>query len=234
MSLNYNRVLVKVSGERLAGEGHAVLDVHAIDGIAAEIKAIQAEGVEVGVVIGGGNILRGKEAAANGIVAAQAHQMGMLATVINALALQSVLEGIGVMTRVMSAVEVAQVCEPYIRRRAMRHLEKGRVVIFAGGTGNPFFTTDTSGALRAIEIGAEIYIKATKVDGIYTGDPEKDATARHLPTISYKDVLVDDLKVMDGSAIALCRENKLPLMVCKTGDVLAALQGKAKHTLVTA
>lgn len=233
MTLNFKRVLVKVSGEQLAGESEDVFNVGAINKIAAELKDIHAQGVQVGVVIGGGNILRGKEAAANGIVAAQAHQMGMLATVINALALQSALEAAGVYTRVMSAIEIAQVCEPYIRRRAMRHLEKGRVVIFAGGTGNPFFTTDTTGALRAIEIGAEIYIKATKVDGIYTGDPKKDPNAKHLPTISYKDVLVDDLKVMDGSAIALCRENGLPLMVCKTGSVVAALNGTAKHTLVT-
>lgn len=231
--MDYKRILVKVSGERLAGDKHErVLDVHAIEEIANEIKTIMGMGVQVGVVIGGGNILRGKEAAAAGIVAAQAHQMGMLATVINALALQSALEAAAVQTRVMSALAIDTVAEPYIRRRAMRHLEKGRVVIFAAGTGNPFFTTDTAGALRAIEIGAEVYIKATNVDGIYTADPKKDANAKHLAEISYKDVLVDDLKVMDGAAIALCRENHLPLMVCKVGDVVAALEGKARHTVV--
>lgn len=231
--MDFKRILLKVSGERVAGDGHEkVLDVHAIEEIAGEIKALVEKGVEIGVVIGGGNILRGKEVAAAGIVAAQAHQMGMLGTVINALALQSVLEGMGVHTRVMSAIEIAQVCEPYIRRRAMRHLEKGRVVIFAAGTGNPFFTTDTAGALRAIEIGAQVYVKATKVDGIYTADPVKDPAAKHLPEISYKDVLVEDLKVMDGSAVALCRENDLPLMVCRVGNVLGALQGTAKRTLV--
>ena len=229
----YKRILLKVSAERLAGEQHEkVLDVHSIEDIAKEIRTIKDSGIELGVVIGGGNILRGKEAAAAGITAAQAHQMGMLATVINALALQSALEGVGVQTRVMSALSIDSVAEPYIRRRAMRHMEKGRVVIFAGGTGNPFFTTDTAGALRAIEIGAEVYIKATKVDGIYTADPVKDPTAQHLSDISYKDVLVDDLKVMDGAAIALCRENHLPLMVCKVGDVVNALAGKAKRTLV--
>lgn len=231
--MDYKRILVKVSGERLAGEKHErVLDVHAIEEIAAEIKTILGMGVQVGVVIGGGNIMRGKEAAATGIIAAQAHQMGMLATVINALALQSTLENAGVQTRVMSALAIDTVAEPYIRRRAMRHLEKGRVVIFAAGTGNPFFTTDTAGALRAIEIGAEVYIKATNVDGIYTADPKKDADAKHLADISYKDVLVDDLKVMDGAAIALCRENKLPLMVCKVGTVVGALEGTARRTIV--
>ncbi len=229
----YTRVLVKVSGERLAGETHEkILDVHAIEEIAHELKDLLGQGIQVGVVIGGGNILRGKEAVAAGIVAAQAHQMGMLATVINALALQSVLEGIGVHTRVMSAVEIASVAEPYIRRRAQRHMDKGRVVIFAAGTGNPFFTTDTAGALRAIEIGAQVYIKATKVDGIYDKDPTKHADAKHYATVTYKDVLVDDLQVMDGAAVALCREHKLPLMVCKIGDVAKALAGDARHTLV--
>jgi uridylate kinase len=240
--MDYTRILLKVSGERLAGaEGRVVstgqdkiLDVNAIKDIAAEIKTIHGRGIQVGVVIGGGNIVRGKEAAAAGIVAAQAHQMGMLATVINALALQSALEDAGVHTRVMSAINIDSVAEPYIRRRAIRHLEKGRVVIFAGGTGNPFFTTDSAGALRAIEIGAQIYIKATKVDGIYTADPMKNPDAKHMPEISYKDVLVDDLKVMDGSAIALCRENGLPLMVCRMGDVVAAMDGEAKATIVHA
>lgn len=231
--MQYKRILLKVSGERLAGDQHEkVLDVHAIDEIALEIKTLKDKGIEIGVVIGGGNMIRGKETAATGIVAAQAHQMGMLATVINALALQSMLEKIGIQTRVMSAIRIDTVAEPYIRRRAMRHMEKGRVVIFAAGTGNPFFTTDTAGALRAIEMGAEVYIKATNVDGIYTADPKKDPNAVHLADISYKDVLVDDLKVMDGAAISLCRENRLPLMVCKVGTVVGALEGTARHTIV--
>lgn len=231
--MDYKRILLKVSGERLAGDQHEkVLDVHAIEEIAHEIKTLKDKGIEIGVVIGGGNMIRGKETAATGIVAAQAHQMGMLATVINALALQSMLEKEDIQTRVMSAIRIDTVAEPYIRRRAMRHMEKGRVVIFAAGTGNPFFTTDTAGALRAIEIGAEVYIKATNVDGIYTADPKKNPDAKHLPDISYKDVLVDDLKVMDGAAIALCRENHLPLMVCKVGEVVRAFAGQAKHTIV--
>jgi uridylate kinase len=231
--MDYKRIVVKVSGERFAGEQHEkVFDVHAIEDIAGEIKSLVEMGIQVGVVIGGGNIVRGKEAAAAGIVAAQAHQMGMLAIVINALALQSVLEGQGVQTRVMSALAIDTVAEPYIRRRAMRHMEKGRVVLFAAGIGNPFFSSDTAGALRAIEIGAEIYVKATKVDGIYTADPVKDPNAKHLADISYKDVLVDDLKVMDGAAISLCRENHMPLMVCKVGDVVKALKGEAKCTIV--
>ncbi|TKW60562.1 MAG: UMP kinase [Blastochloris viridis] len=231
--MDYKRIVVKVSGERFAGDQHEkVFDVHAVEDIAGEIKSLVEMGIEVGVVIGGGNIVRGNEAAAAGIVAAQAHQMGMLAIVINALALQSVLEGQGVQTRVMSALAIDTVAEPYIRRRAMRHMEKGRVVLFAAGIGNPFFSSDTAGALRAIEIGAEIYVKATKVDGIYTADPAKHADAKHIADISYKDVLVDDLKVMDGAAIALCRENHMPLMVCKVGDVVNALNGKAKCTIV--
>ncbi|MCA3244304.1 MAG: UMP kinase [Alphaproteobacteria bacterium] len=230
---SYTRILVKVSGERVAGESHdRVLDMPSLQEIANELKDLHNQGVQVAVVIGGGNMIRGKEVAALGIEAAQGHQMGMLATVINALALQSVLESKGVHSRVMSAIEIDRVAEPYIRRRAMRHMEKGRIVIFAAGTGNPFFTTDTAGALRAIEIGAQVYIKATKVDGIYDSDPVKNPAAKHLPKLSYKDVLVDDLKVMDGAAVALCRENQLPLMVCKVGDVAEALQGKAKFTLV--
>lgn len=237
MTLPYSRILLKLSGERLAGDRtHGkVLDVEAISELADEIKSVHEAGAQVGVVLGGGNILRGHEMAEAGIEAAQAHQMGMLGTVINALALQSMLEQKSVPTRVQSAVDVSSFCEPYIRRRAMRHLEKGRVVIFAGGTGNPFFTTDSAGALRAVEIGADILVKATKVDGIYTADPKKDSAARHLSEVSFKDILVDDLKVMDAAAIALCREHGLPLMVCAIegrGSLLAALAGKAKRTLV--
>lgn len=235
MSTSYARILLKVSGERMAGEGHnAVLDVHAIREIAEEIKALRDAGIQLGVVVGGGNMVRGKEMAAAGIIEAQAHQMGMLATVINALALQSVLESIGVHCRVLSALQVDNVAEPHIRRRALRHIEKGRVCIFAAGTGNPFFTTDTAGALRAIEIGAQVYVKATKIDGIYTDDPVKNPAAKHLPSITYQEALVQNLQVMDGAAIAMCREQKLPLLVCKIGDVLPALQGKAPHTIVHA
>lgn len=234
--LSYKRILLKLSGERFGhGERGAILDVEEIKSIADEIIALKNAGIQVAVVLGGGNILRGSEAAASGIVEAQAHYMGMLATVINALALQSALEQKETDTRVMSALSVHSVCEPYIRRRALRHLEKERVVIFAGGTGNPFFTTDTAGALRAIEIGADLLVKATKVDGIYTADPKKDKTAKHIASASFKEVLVDDLKVMDGAAIAVCREHELPLMVCglEGGDsILQALQGNAKCTLV--
>jgi len=188
-------------------------------------------------VFGAGNIIRGREAAAAGFEECQAHYMGMLATVINALAMQSALEQKGMITRVMSALPVENVAEPYIRRRALRHIEKGRIVIFAGGTGNPYFSTDSAGALRAIEMGANLLVKATKVDGVYTADPFKDPAAKHLERVSYHDVLVDDLKVMDGAAIALCRENNMPLMVCSVeeeGSLLKAIQGKAKHTLVAA
>lgn len=218
----------------MAGDSNGVLDMPAIQKLAEEIAAVKETGVEVAVVLGGGNILRGGEISADGsIEEAQAHHMGMLATVINALALQSVLESQGKFTRVMTADDMPSFAEPYIRRRAIRHMEKGRIVIFAGGTGNPFFTTDTAGALRAVEVEADVLIKVTKVDGIYTADPAKDATAQHIPTTTYKNVLVEDLQVMDGSAIALCKENNMPLMVCQTGSVLAALAGTAKHTLIT-
>lgn len=231
--MTYKRILIKLSGERMAGTAGGVFDMPAIDKLAQELAAVKDTGAELGVVLGGGNILRGHEIAQAGIEEAQAHQMGMLATVINALALQSALEKQGKFTRVMTASDMQNFAEPYIRRRAIRHMEKGRIVIFAGGTGNPFFTTDTAGALRAVEIGADVLIKVTKVDGIYTADPAKDKTATHIPTTTYQNVLVEDLRVMDGSAIALCKENNLPLMVCQTGSVLAALQGTAKHTLIT-
>ncbi|HEX2859666.1 MAG TPA: UMP kinase [Alphaproteobacteria bacterium] len=230
------RVLVKVSGERFGGDEAKsksdILDGKAIALIAREIKSLQDDKLQVGVVIGGGNIVRGREAIAAGIEDSTAHQMGMLATVINGLALQSALEQLGVPTRVMTAVTVYSMAEPYIKRRAVRHMEKGRVVILAAGTGNPFFTTDTAGALRAIELQADLLIKATKVDGIYSADPVKDKKAKHFAKVSYKEVLVDDLKVMDANAIALCREHKLPLMVCKLGEIRAALAGKAKSTRV--
>ncbi|MFZ2619480.1 MAG: UMP kinase [Alphaproteobacteria bacterium] len=234
---NVKRVLIKLSGERLGGDDGEILDVKQIDLLAEEMMLLVKSGYQVAVVLGGGNILRGKEAAAAGIEEAQAHHMGMLATVINALALQSVLEKKGQQTRVMTSMPMENFAEPYIRRRAVRHMEKGRVIVFGGGTGNPFFTTDTAGALRAIEIGADLLVKATKVDGIYTSDPKRDPNAQHIPEITYKSVLVEDLQVMDGSAISLCREHKLPLMVCNVsgnGSVLQAMQGKAKRTIVHA
>jgi len=233
--MKYNRILIKLSGERMAGDTNGVFDMPAIHKLADELSAVKDTGAELAVVLGGGNILRGAEIAEDSsIEEAQGHHMGMLATVINALALQSVLESKGKFTRVMTADDMPSFAEPYIRRRAARHMEKGRIVIFAGGTGNPFFTTDTAGALRAVEVEADVLIKVTKVDGIYTADPAKDATAQHIPTTTYKNILVEDLQVMDGSAIALCKENKMPLMVCETGSVLDALDGKAKHTLITA
>lgn len=230
--MDYKRILIKVSGERLGGDVEGrILDVPSIGEIAQEIKAIHDKGVQIAMTVGGGNILRGKQAAAAGVEEVQAHYMGMLATAFNALALQSALEKIGVQTRVMTGIEMHNVAEPYVRRRAVRHLEKGRVTIFAA-SGMPFITSDTAGALRAIEIGAEVYIKASKLDGIYSADPKKDPNAVHLAEISYKDVLVDDLQVMDGSAIALCRDNKLPLMVCKVGEVVQAIAGTARCTIV--
>lgn len=236
MSIPYKRVLLKLSGERMAkANSNGVLSMGAIQHLAEEVVSIHEQGIEVGVVLGAGNILRGSEAAEAGFEEAQAHSMGMLATVINALALQSILEQHGKFTRVMSAVEMNSIAEPYIRRRALRHMEKDRIVILAGGTGNPFFTTDSAGALRAIELNADVLIKATQVDGIYDKDPNKYDDAVHLGDITFKEVLVDNLKVMDGAAMALCREHNMPLMVCSIegkGSLLDAIQGKAKRTLV--
>ncbi len=238
MSIPYKRVLLKLSGERMAKpNSNGVLSMTEITHLADEVISLHEEGVEVGVVLGAGNILRGSEAAAAGFVEAQAHSMGMLATVINALALQSIIEQKGKDTRVMTAVTMNSIAEPYIRRRAIRHMEKGRIVILAGGTGNPFFTTDSAGALRAIELNADVLIKATQVDGIYDKDPNKFDDAVHLGDISYREILVDNLKVMDGAAIALCREHKMPLMVCSIegeGSLMNAITGKAKRTLVNA
>jgi len=232
----YKRVLLKLSGERMAREGSdSVLSMRAITHLADEIISVFDSGSEVGVVLGAGNIIRGSEAAELGFEEAQAHSMGMLATVVNALALQSVLEQKGKMTRVMTAHHMESVAEPYIRRRAIRHMEKGRIVIFAGGTGNPFFTTDSAGALRAIEIGADLLVKGTKVDGIYTADPVKDPSAKHIAEVSYSEVLNDDLKVMDGAAIALCREHGMPLMVCSIedqGSLMKAIRGEVLRTMV--
>ena len=233
--VRYKRVLLKLSGEVLAGDQGFGITPPVIGGVAEQIREIVGLGVQVGVVIGGGNIFRGLAASHLGMDRATGDYMGMLATVMNGMALQDCLEKIGVPTRVMSALTVTEVAEPYIRRRAIRHLEKGRVVILAGGTGNPFFTTDTAASLRAVEIGAEVIMKATKVDGVYTADPEKDATAQLLPTVSYKDVLTRGLKIMDATAISLCMENNLPILVFKMGDrdqLRRALVGEPVGTLV--
>lgn len=209
----YKRVLLKLSGEALMGEKCYGIDPDTVNYMATEVKKAYDLGIEIAIVIGGGNIFRGMEAAEQGIERATADYMGMLATVINALALQNALEKIGVNTRVQSAIEMRELAEPYIRRKAMRHLEKGRVVIFAAGTGNPYFTTDTAAALRAIEIGANVILKGTKVDGIYSSDPVKDPKARKFNTLTYMDVIRNSLKVMDSTAITLCMDNNLPIVV---------------------
>ena len=209
----YRRTLVKVSGEALMGEKQFGIDLATVERVADEIKAVVDLGTQVCLVIGGGNIFRGLQAAAKGMERASADYMGMLATVMNALAMQNALEGKGVLTRVVSAIPMTTICEPYIRRRAIRHLEKGRVVIFAAGTGNPFFTTDTAAALRAAEMGCDALLKATQVDGVYSADPNLDPTAERYERLSYLDVLARDLKVMDASAISLARENNIPILV---------------------
>jgi uridylate kinase len=212
------------------------LDTQRLADYAAEIKAVVDQGVQLGIVIGGGNIFRGLKGAGEGMDRVQADHMGMLATVINGLALQSTLESVGVQTRLQSAIEMDKVCEPFIRRRAVRHLEKGRVVIFAAGTGNPYFTTDTGATLRAIEIQADVILKGTRVDGIYTADPEKDTTAMKYDTISFKEVFEKGLNVMDLTAFTLSNENKLPIIVFdmnKPGNLLKLVQGENVGTLVT-
>ena len=209
----YRRVVLKLSGEALAGTQAYGIDPDVLGRIGSEVRAVSDLEVQTAIVIGGGNIFRGIAASAGGMDRATADYMGMLATVINALALQDALEKVGLQTRVLSAIKMRAIAEPYIRRRAIRHLEKGRVVIFAAGTGNPFFTTDTAGALRAVEIGADIILKATKVDGIYSADPKKDPTAERYARVSYLEVLQRGLQVMDSTAISLCMENKLPIVV---------------------
>ncbi len=234
--VRYRRVLLKISGEGLMGNREFGLDPETVDRIASEIKAVNALGVEVCLVIGGGNIFRGVAGAAQGMQRASADYMGMLATVINALALQNALEQIGVQTRVQSAIPMASVCEPYIRRRAQRHMEKGRVVIFGAGTGNPFFTTDTAAALRASEMGCHALLKATKVDGVYSADPNTTAGAVRYDRLTYLDVLARDLKVMDASAISLARENHIPILVFsiyEEGAFADVLAGKGRFTLIS-
>ncbi|BDO46384.1 UMP kinase [Helicobacter pylori] len=222
------RVLVKFSGEALAGGSQFGIDIHVLDHIAKEIKSLVENAIEVGIVIGGGNIIRGVSAAQGGIIRrTSGDYMGMLATVINAVAMQEALEHIGLDTRVQSAIEIKEICESYIYRKAIRHLEKGRVVIFGAGTGNPFFTTDTAATLRAIEIGSDLIIKATKVDGIYDKDPNKFKDAKKLDTLSYNDALIGDIEVMDDTAISLAKDNKLPIVVCnmfKKGNLLQVIK----------
>lgn len=232
----FKRVLLKLSGEALMGDKSFGIDQKIVEYIAAELKGISKMGVQVAIVIGGGNIFRGLEASAEGMERTAADYMGMLATVLNSLALQNALEVNGMPTRVQSAIEMQELAEPYIRRRAVRHLEKGRFVIFAAGTGNPYFTTDTAAALRAVEIGADIILKATKVDGVYSSDPMKNPKAKKYPKIAYMDVLKKGLKIMDSTATSLCMDNNLPMMVfslMKKGNIKRVFQGEKIGTLVT-
>jgi uridylate kinase len=233
--MKYKRILLKLSGESLMGEQSYGIDNKMVLQYAEEIKAIQKLGIEVAVVVGGGNIFRGLSAEKSGMDRAQADYMGMLATVINSMALQNALETLGVYTRLLSAIKMEQICEPYVRRRAMRHLEKGRVVIFGAGTGNPYFTTDSAAALRAIEIKADVVLKGTRVDGIYTADPEKDKSATKFEQLSFDEVYDKELNVMDMTAFTLCDENNLPIIVFdmnKTGNLMKLVNGEAIGTLV--
>jgi len=233
--LKYQRVLLKLSGEALMGDEAYGIDPKVIDRVATEISELNKKGAEVAIVIGGGNIFRGTGLAARGIDRATADHMGMLATIMNSLAMQDALERIEIHARVMSALKINQVCEDYIRRRAVRHLQKGRVVILAAGTGNPFFTTDSAASLRAIEISAELLIKATKVDGVYSSDPVENNDAIRYETLNYDDVIERKLNVMDTTAVVLCRENKIPLRILdmtKSGVLLRAAMGENEGTLV--
>ena len=235
MALAYKRALLKLSGEALAGERGFGLDFGVIDRLADEIMDVSALGAHIGLVLGGGNIVRGSVASRQGMDRVSADYMGMLATVINALALQDTLERKGIETRVMTAIRMEELAEPYIRRRAQRHLEKGRMVLFAGGTGNPYFSTDTAAVLRALEIEADVLIKATSVDGIYTADPKEDPSAEFIPELSFQDALVRGIRVMDANAFGLCKENSLPIVVMnvnQTGAVARVLQGERVGTLV--
>ncbi len=235
-SFKYKRILLKLSGEALAGESGFGIDVDEAESIAKRIKEVHATGVEVAVVIGAGNLWRGKQGLERGMDRSTADYMGMLATVMNAMALMDALERLNVFTRVMSAIEMRAIAEPYIRRRAIRHLEKGRVVIFGAGTGNPFFSTDTAAALRATEIDADVVIKATKVDGVYDSDPKKNQSAKKFERLNYIDVINLRLEVMDSTAITHCMENHLPILVVNLWDpnaLPAALRGEAVGTLVS-
>jgi uridylate kinase len=233
--VRYRRILLKLSGEALAGDKGFGFDFATVGRLADEVKRVADMGVAVGLVVGGGNIVRGSQLATMGMDRVGSDYMGMLGTIINALALQDVLERKGVVTRVMTAIRMEEVAEPYIRRRALRHFEKGRTVIFAAGTGNPYFSTDTAAALRAIQMKAEVIIKATSVEGVYSADPKTDPAARFYDTISYRDVMLQELRVMDQTAITLCAENKLPLIVLnihKNGAVASAVSGERVGTLV--
>ena len=233
--LKYRRILLKISGEALLGQNEFGLDVDTLERIAQQVRAVTELDVQICLVIGGGNIFRGVEASAKGLERGTADYMGMLGTVINALAVQGALERIGVHTRVQSAIPMSTVCEPYIRRRAIRHMEKGRVVIFAAGTGNPFFTTDTAAALRAVEVGCDALFKGTQVDGVYSADPHKVPDAIRYDSLSYLDVLAQDLKVMDAAAISLARENNIPILVFSlhnSGAFADVVAGKGKYTII--
>ncbi|OGW28643.1 MAG: UMP kinase [Nitrospirae bacterium GWC2_42_7] len=235
MPQKYKRILLKLSGEALMGDKGYGIDPNTVDFMAREIKDVASMGVQLSVVIGGGNIFRGVQASLEGMERATADYMGMLATVINALALQNALEKHNVPTRVQSAIEMRELAEPYIRRRAVRHLEKGRVVIFAAGTGNPYFTTDTAAALRAMEIGADVILKGTKVDGVYSADPVKDSTAKKYSKLTYMEVLKKGLGVMDATAVTLCMDNNLPIVVFNLrgkGSIRKIIEGKKIGTLV--
>jgi uridylate kinase len=231
----YKRVLLKLSGESLMGDNSFGLDPSVIGRYAQEVKALVEAGVQTAIVIGGGNIYRGMNESETGIERAHGDYMGMLATVINGMAIQAMLEKLGLYTRLMSAIKMEQVAEPYIRRRAIRHLEKGRVVIFGAGTGNPYFTTDTAGSLRAIEIGADVILKGTRVNGVYSADPEKDPTATRYDTISYRECIDRNLKIMDMTAFTLCMENKMPIIVFdmnREGNLRRVVFGEKEGTLV--
>lgn len=233
--MRYRRILLKMSGEVLKGSHESGICPQALVHYANEVKNLTDAGVQVGLVVGGGNIVRGRELADSGIERTTADQMGMLGTVINGLALQDALERIGVYTRLLSAIAMREVAEPYIRRRAIRHMEKGRVVIFGAGTGSPLFSTDTAAALRAVEVNAELFIKGTKVDGVYTADPEKDPQAKRYLQLTYQDALEQDLHILDGPAFALCREHTMPIVVCNItaeGRLLEVLRGTGPHTVV--
>ncbi|MEJ7557164.1 MAG: UMP kinase [Pedobacter sp.] len=233
--MKYKRILLKLSGESLMGDKQYGIDNEMVRKYAEDIKAVHDKGLEIAIVIGGGNIFRGLSAEKSGMDRAQADYMGMLATVINSMALQDALEKVGLKTRLLTAIKMEQICEPFIRRRAVRHLEKGRIVIFGAGTGNPYFTTDSAAALRAIEIKADVVLKGTRVDGIYTADPEKDPLATKYSEISFKEVYSKSLNVMDMTAFTLCEENKLPIIVFdmnKSGNFMKIANGEAIGTLV--
>ena len=235
MALAYPRALLKVSGESLAGEKGVGLDYRVIEGLAEQIKSVHATGVQLSVVVGGGNIIRGTAASREGLDRVNADYMGMLATVINALAMQDVLEKAGVHTRVMTAIRMESLAEPYIRRRAQRHLEKGRLVLFAGGTGNPFFSTDTAAVLRALEVEADVILKATNVDGVFTADPKLDTSATFIPELTYQEAIVQGYAVMDANAFGLCKANQLPIVVFninEPGAIARILHGERVGTIV--